>query len=141
MRFLITAVALAMLAGPTVGCVPTDSPPSASDDGAATVQALFDARQSGRVVEVRGVVDRLLPDDNDGSRHQRFIIRLASDQTLLIAHNIDLADPVPVAEADAVRIRGEYEWNPQGGLLHWTHHDPGGRRPGGWVEHRGRRYR
>lgn len=38
-----------------------------------------------------GVVDRALSDDNDGSRHQRFILRLASGQTLLIAHNIDIS--------------------------------------------------
>ncbi|QOY51204.1 DUF3465 domain-containing protein [Candidatus Sulfurimonas baltica] len=38
-----------------------------------------------------GDVIRVLSDDNTGSRHQRFIIRLSSGQTLLIAHNIDLA--------------------------------------------------
>jgi Protein of unknown function (DUF3465) len=38
-------------------------------------------------VESSGVVERVLSDDNDGSRHQRIIVRLGSGQTLLIAHN------------------------------------------------------
>ncbi|MBM4117331.1 DUF3465 domain-containing protein [bacterium] len=40
---------------------------------------------------------------------------------------------------DALSARGEYEWNPEGGVLHWTHRDPEGRRPGGWIERAGRR--
>lgn len=114
-------------------------------DGASTgdqaVRDLFTARRSDEVVVVTARVDRLLPDDNEGSRHQRFIIRLGSGHTLLVAHNIDLADRVPLQAGDEVRIRGEYEWNEQGGVLHWTHHDPQGRRPGGWIDFEGQRYR
>ncbi|MDO3387713.1 DUF3465 domain-containing protein [Gilvimarinus sp. SDUM040013] len=39
----------------------------------------------------RGRVLRILADDNKGDRHQRFIVELPTRQTLLIAHNIDLA--------------------------------------------------
>jgi len=46
---------------------------------------------SGQQVRGIGTATRILSDDNDGSRHQRFILRLASGQTVLIAHNIDLA--------------------------------------------------
>ena len=45
-------------------------------------------------VEGRGHVVRVLADDRQGARHQRFIVRLASGQTLLIAHNIDVAPRV-----------------------------------------------
>jgi hypothetical protein len=96
---------------------------------------------SGERLETSGVVERVLPDDNDGSRHQRFIVRLASGQTLLIAHNIDVAPRVAGLEhGDTLSFAGIYEPNNKGGVVHWTHHDPSGRHPGGWIEHNGQRY-
>lgn len=32
-----------------------------------------------------------MKDDNEGSRHQKFILELSTGQTVLVAHNIDLA--------------------------------------------------
>jgi uncharacterized protein DUF3465 len=97
--------------------------------------------RSGERVEVSAVVERVLPDDNDGSRHQRFIVKLPSGQTLLIAHNIDLAPRVAgLARGDTVSFAGIFEPNNKGGVVHWTHHDPSGRHPGGWIEHDGQRY-
>jgi cold shock CspA family protein len=94
----------------------------------------FQIEGSGRVV-------RLLSDDNDGSRHQRFIVRLSSGQTLLVAHNIDLAPRIDsLAEGDAIRFYGQYEWNEKGGVIHWTHNDPSGSHVAGWIEHNGKRY-
>ena len=102
----------------------------------------FDNRANNLRVEGRGAVRRTLPDDNDGSRHQRFILELGSGQTLLVAHNVDVAPRVPdLQTGDEVEFRGEYEWSPQGGVIHWTHHDPEGRRPGGWLRHKGQTYR
>lgn len=102
---------------------------------------LFRDQQSGVMLEVSGVVDRVLRDDNEGSRHQRFILRAADDMTVLVAHNIDLAPRVPLSQGDVVLVYGQYEWNDRGGVLHWTHHDPQGRRDGGWIEADGQRYR
>ena len=34
---------------------------------------------------------------------------------------------------DIVTFSGEYVWNEQGGLIHWTHHDPAGRHEPGWI--------
>ncbi|HXQ73121.1 MAG TPA: DUF3465 domain-containing protein [Pyrinomonadaceae bacterium] len=83
----------------------------------------------------------LLPDDQKGSRHQRFIVKLASGQTLLIAHNIDIAPRISgLAVGDSVRFYGEYVWNEKGGTIHWTHHDPRGRHVAGWVVHNGKTY-
>lgn len=106
-----------------------------------TLAAAFERRASSLQVEGQGEVIRLLSDDREGGRHQRFILRLASGQTLLVAHNIDLAPRVSdVREGDTVQFFGEYEWNPQGGVLHWTHRDPDGRHVPGWLRHQGRTY-
>ncbi len=97
--------------------------------------------QAGQQVSGTGTVSRILPDDNEGSRHQRFILRLGTGQTLLVAHNIDLAPRVPsLREGDTVSFYGEYEPSAQGGVIHWTHSDPAGRHTAGWLEHEGRRY-
>ena len=121
---------------------PPVAPAGTTARAPSAIDAAFEAGRSDVWVEEEGVVERLLPDDRDGSRHQRFILRLASGRTVLVAHNIDLAERVAGLErGDTVRFRGEYEWNPQGGVVHWTHHDPSGRREGGWIEHRGRRIR
>ena len=101
----------------------------------------FEQRQSNVQVEGAGIIERVLKDDNDGSRHQRFILRLASGQTILVAHNIDLADRIEsLAEGDRIEFNGEYEWNPQGGVIHWTHHDPAGKHVAGWLKHKERIY-
>ena len=97
-------------------------------------------RHAGDWIEVTGFVRRLLSDDNDGSRHQRFIIDIGGGPTLLIAHNIELAKRVPVGMGDRVRVRGIYEWNDLGGLVHWTHNDPQGVEDGGWVRYRRKEY-
>ncbi len=113
-------------------------------DFRAAADQILDAFEAGRGdlwIEAGGVVQRVLSDDSEGSRHQRFIVRLPNDHTVLIAHNIDLAQRVPVKAGDGVSFYGEYEWNERGGVVHWTHHDPRNRRAGGWIEHKGTTYR
>ncbi len=104
------------------------------------IERLFAERRSDVLVEVSGDVERILVDDNQGSRHQRFILELASGHTVLVAHNIDLARRVPLGRGDRVEVKGEYEWNDRGGVLHWTHRDPQRRHQGGWIKHRGETY-
>ena len=115
--------------------------PAVEEAGVARVSAAFEEGRSGVVVELAGEVTRVLSDDLEGSRHQRFIVRLVNEQTVLVSHNIDLAERIPLRVSDRIELRGQYEWNDRGGVIHWTHHDPDGRRPGGWVRHRGRTYR
>jgi hypothetical protein len=60
---------------------------------------------------------------------------------LLVTHNIDLAPRLDgLQKGERLVLRGEYEWNPEGGVLHWTHRDPGGTHPAGYIERDGRRY-
>lgn len=118
--------------------------PTATQQQPDANQALENAYQTrARNHQVRGsgTVTRLLADDNDGSRHQRFIVRLSSGRTLLISHNIDLAPRIDSLQVDdTVEFNGEYEWNAKGGVVHWTHHDPQGRHEAGWIKHRGHTY-
>jgi hypothetical protein len=109
--------------------------------GKSPVGELHRRRARDTIVTDAGVVVHLLPDDNDGSRHQRFLVEVdRSDVTIKISHNIDLAPRVPVSRGDRITFKGEYEYNDLGGALHWTHHDPKQWRPGGWIDHRGQRY-
>ncbi len=109
------------------------------DDGAIT--SALESRASGIQLKGQGAVIKVLPDDNNGSRHQRFILKLRSGQTLLIAHNIDLASRIgSLRVGDPVAFNGEYEWNSKGGVIHWTHHDPNGRHAAGWLKHGGQTY-
>ncbi len=111
------------------------------NNGASVLQTAYNNRKSNLQVRGTGVVYRILPDDNKGSRHQRFLIRTASGQSLLIAHNIDLAQKIrSLKNGDTIEFYGEYEWNPKGGVIHWTHHDPDGRHIGGWLKHHGKTY-
>lgn len=100
-----------------------------------------DSWSAGDWVTLEGKVTRTLGDDNTGSRHQRFIISVPGGRTLLVAHNIDLAERVPVKTGERVSMHGRYETNQQGGVIHWTHHDPDNSGSGGWIDFNGKRYR
>jgi len=113
----------------------------AAPDGGYAAPQQRPAFRNGSQLTTSGVVIRTLSDDRDGSRHQRFIIRVDGGETLLIAHNIDLAPRLGGLKAgERVRVSGEFAWNPRGGTLHWTHRDPQGRHVPGYIEWRGRRY-
>ncbi len=105
------------------------------------IQKAYDNKLSDLQVGGSGKVIQIVPDDNNGSRHQRFIIKLDSSQTLLIAHNIDLAPKISnLRVGDHINFYGEYEWNSKGGVVHWTHHDPNNLHEGGWLNHGGKLY-
>ena len=144
MRYLLFVLGLACAAKFWLCVSPslTSSTPTVSNRTASASDEVFARAFAQRArnlqVEGQGVVLKLLADDDDGSRHQRFVVALPSGQTLLIAHNIDLAPRiVGLREGDLVSFSGEYEWNPEGGVIHWTHHDQRNRHPHGWIRHNG----
>jgi len=104
------------------------------------LSSLIRSGRSGVVVQSSGTIVKALPDDLVGDRHQRFLVRIASGETVLIAHNIDIAARVPLSDGGAVRFKGEFEFNDRGGVVHWTHRDPRRGHPDGWIEMNGRRY-
>jgi hypothetical protein len=102
----------------------------------------YQAKKSDVFIEDQGTVAKLLPDDNKGARHQKFLVKINSGQTLLFAHNIDLAARIDnIKVGDTVIFRGEYVYNPKGGVIHWTHHDPKNQIAGGWIKHENQEYR
>lgn len=119
------------------GAPPDANPPSRTaprpDPASASSAAdAFAAHADHVELETGGRVTRVLPTDNAGARHEKFLVR-AGGVTILVVHNIDIAPAVPVHTGDSVVMRGEYVWNSQGGLLHWTHRDPDGRHQAGWI--------
>ena len=141
-RFYLVTVVVLALAWTTSGCAaePTRYNVGATTDNSELERA-FKEKRSNVQVEGEGTVDRLLDDDVEGSRHQRFIVRLPSGQTILILHNIDLAPRIDnLQTGDSIRFYGEYIWSAQGGKVHWTHHDPQGRHIAGWLKYKGKTY-
>jgi len=135
----LLVIAVAMAANYGLPALQEPLPAGAADEVLA--DAFARQRSDVLVNEGSGRVTRVLADDTKGSRHQRFILRLSTGQTVLVAHNIDLAPRIPQLRAgDTVEFAGEYEWNDSGGVVHWTHHDPAGRHPGGWLRHQGQLY-
>jgi hypothetical protein len=128
---------------PVSSTPPPDSAESSSRQAANTeaIAAAFAERRSDVQVSGEGKVIKLLKDDNEGSRHQRFLLEIPGGQTLLVAHNIDLAPRLDqLSPGDTVAFYGEYAWNAQGGVIHWTHHDPQGRHAAGWLRVNGKTY-
>ena len=136
-------IILGLVCAVSTGCSSAPVTPSTrtlSGSDAVFARA-FEQHTRNLQVEGQGVVRQVLSDDNDGSRHQRFILELGSGQTLLIAHNIDLAPRVAgLREGDTVSFGGVYEWNPEGGVIHWTHRDTSKRHLPGWLKHNGELY-
>jgi hypothetical protein len=132
-----------LLAAVAAGCsrLPASQTTRQVSDGDEVLARAIEDRARSLKVEGEGVVIKILSDDREGSRHQRFIVRLRSGQTLLIAHNVDQAPRISsLREGDTVAFNGEYEWNPQGGVIHWTHKDQSGRHSAGWLKHNGVAY-
>ena len=121
------------------GLLHQSTPSSGTSD--QEIQQAFENHLSDLQISGSGKVVRLLSDDIDGSRHQRFILKTATGQTLLVAHNIDLAPKITsLRKGDRVEFNGEYEWNSKGGVIHWTHNDPQRTHTPGWLKHNGRTY-
>jgi hypothetical protein len=146
---LLLAVAAPFLLVLLAGCggaapgdaAPGDAAPSDSSRGDAVLAAAFKDRAGDLQVQGSGTVAKVLSDDLAGGRHQRFIIRLESGQTLLVAHNIDVAPRVEgLTVGDTVAFNGVYEWSPEGGTIHWTHKDPEGSHASGWLRRDGTTY-
>ena len=131
---LLAALAIALCASGCGGSTAPDDAAvcSAYQGGRSHVEVVAD----GRVTSVLGVAQGRV------SPHEGFLIRLDSgcDVVVRVEANTDLMGQFAIARGDRVVVKGEYEYSPRGGVIHWTHHDPRGRHEGGFVEVGGRTY-
>lgn len=139
---LLLTVSLLLGTTPELFCI--DAAPTLAlqnAQGDVLIAQAFKNKQSNLQVSGQGIVVKILPDDTTGKRHQKFILKLPSGHTLLVAHNIDIAPKVTsLKDGDTVEFYGEYEWSAKGGVLHWTHKDPQNKHVAGWLKHQGRLY-
>jgi hypothetical protein len=117
-------------------------PPERPDNGAALADV--QAGRGGDEVVVEGVVTRVYrPSQGPFGTHEEFEIRISAgvaEQDILVADNITIGVPAPVHRGDDVIVKGVLEIDPQGPVIHWTHHDPRFRHPAGFVEVGGKKY-
>ena len=99
----------------------------------------FSQHRSGPFITMSGRVTRILHDLPGTRLHQRFVVACASGQTLLIVNDVSIGQRVPVRLGDRVAVRGQFVWNSEGGLIHFTHRDDAGG-VGGWIYDRGKVY-
>jgi hypothetical protein len=135
----VRAAALCLLA--CIAAAACASHPEAPDN--ALVCRAFAAQASRQEVLARGKIVALLgTQEGPSGNHEGFLLKLDGDCDLLlrVETNVDLTGPVPLERGETVEVKGEYEFEPLGGVVHWTHHDPAGRHIDGYVLAAGKLY-
>jgi hypothetical protein len=69
--------------------------------------------------------------------HEGFIIR-AGERSFKVEDNVDITGPIPLRRGNTVSLLGQLECDDY--VIHWTHHDPRGRHPSGYVKVNGKTY-
>ena len=131
-RLAVLAAAAALQA--CAATEPADDPAlcSAYDAGRSRVEVVAD----GTVTRTLGVQPGRV------SPHEGFLMRLGSGCSVIVRVevNTDFTGSIPLQPGQHVLVKGEYEFYPLGGVIHWTHRDPRGRHAGGYVATGGRIY-
>lgn len=89
-------------------------------------------------------VVRVLGERNGRSgEHEGFLITAPDgDQGIARAYkvedNVNITGPIPLKRGDVVSLLGQFECDDD--VIHWTHHDPRGRHPSGYIKVNGRLY-
>jgi hypothetical protein len=133
-RSIVACSALVLLAG----CAGQGDRPN----DAAVCNAFESQRSHGEVVADGTVAEVLGTRSGPSGEHEGFLLKMSGqcDLLLQVETNVDVTGPVPLHEGEAVVVKGEYEFEPVGGVIHWTHHANGGRHEGGFVEAGGKYY-
>ncbi|HUN28938.1 MAG TPA: DUF3465 domain-containing protein [Alphaproteobacteria bacterium] len=102
----------------------------------AHVCALYAGGASDAEVIAQGTVVAMLGTTNGPSgNHEGFLLKLSQqcDLLLRVETNVDITGPVPLRAGETVTVKGQFEDDPTGGVIHWTHHDPSGHHVAGYV--------
>ncbi|HMF27656.1 MAG TPA: DUF3465 domain-containing protein [Candidatus Cybelea sp.] len=123
---LLAALAAAALPA----CAATEPP-----DDPALCAAYYAGRSHVEVVADGTVTRTLGVQQGRVSPHEGFLMRLGSGCSVIVRVevNTDFTGSIPMERGQHVLVKGEYEYYPLGGVIHWTHRDPRGRHAGGYV--------
>jgi hypothetical protein len=99
-------------------------------------------RLSGVQLSLEGKISRVFSSMETEAGQQKFSLQLAQGQVVTVIHDVRLGSAIEdLAEGEIIEVFGEYQWAPDGGVIHWTHRDPEGNRQAGWVRYKDRLYR
>lgn len=133
-RTLIAGLALLAASG----CAGTPEQP----DNARICRAYAAQEQHVEVLASGTVVAMLGERAGPSGTHEGFLLRLdgGCDILLRVEMNTDLAGPVPLHRREHIEVKGQYETDATGGVIHWTHRDPRGRHVAGYILAGGKSY-
>jgi len=102
----------------------------------AQICSLYASGRSGVEVIGQGTVLAVIGTHAGPSgEHEGFLVKLERqcDLLLRIEANVGITGSIPLHEGETVTVKGQFEDDPTGGMIHWTHHDPAGRHVAGYV--------
>jgi hypothetical protein len=129
----LAAAGRALVAG--IACA---GPGGGNDAGNGAVYDAWRAGRSNVEVTVQGSIASMLGTAAGPSgEHEGFLLHLRGASghglTVRVEDNVDLTGPVPLSAGEDVEVRGEYVYDPSGGVIHYTHRDPSGRHAAGFI--------
>ena len=120
LRKLACAAVLAV----TSGCA-VPAPVRVDQVVCQTPSSHVEVRDRGTIVAVLGVRE------SRSGAHEGFLIAIGS-HVYRVEDNADITGTIPLRRAAHVELQGQYECDDN--VIHWTHHDPSGRHPSGYIE-------
>ncbi len=109
---------------------------SPKPDDAVLCSAYKDEASHVEVI-VDGSIARILgTQEGRSGEHEGFLLRLASGcaLTVRVETNVSITGSIPLRGGERVTVKGEYEYYPEGGVVHWTHRAFGSHHASGYVE-------
>lgn len=103
-----------------------------------------------REVHDTGIVVRVLGErEGRSGLHEGFIVAVPPyapngsqeqgvSRPYRVEDNVDITGPIPLHSGERVDVLGQFECDDS--VIHWTHRDPRGRHPSGYIKANGRLY-